>query len=407
MRWLLALVLVIAALPARAEPRIEPDDIRLELFLEDRARDPFPGEMILLSIRGTYRIPVVRENLVQPPLDGFDCMQLGEDRWYHAFEDGFEVLKLERRMALFPQQAGQIEVPAFTHELEMFTRRGETIPVDQHSNTLTVTVAPQPEVEDWWFPVRGLRVSDSWSNPPEALPPGGGALRIVTLTLTGSAPQRVPPMPEMTGAGVHIFPHPVRSMTQLGPDGPITRVFWRWTLRPEDGSAGYLNPVPIPYFDSEAAAAREITLVAQRVAFAGGPQEVSEPAEPDGPETASHGTVSRGALPLPDLPRWSVPAALLAAFAIGFSGSIGRGNWRVPGWLRRDPDIAALRRAARRGDAGAVRLLGHRLLSRGGQPTPRELAALDRALYGPGGARPSPRKAAREVLAALRRRVRE
>lgn len=404
MRWLLALVLLVGAIPALAEPHIDPEDIRLELFLEDRDRAPYPGEMILLSIRGTYRIPVVRESLVQPVLDGFDWMQLGEDRWYHEFEDGFEVLKLERRMALFPQEAGQFEVPAFTHELEMFTRRGDTIPVDQKSNTLTVTVAPQPAIEDWWFPVRKIRVTDRWSNPPEELAPGAGALRIVTLTVTGTAPQRVPPMPEMTGAGVHIFPHPVRTLTQLGPNGPVTRIFWRWTVRPEDSSAGYLNPVPLPYFDSEAGAAKEITLVAQRVALAGGPQQVTADPGTQEPEAAATAPAAR-ALALPQLPRWSIPAALVAAFVVGVSGSVGRGSWRVPSWLRRDPEIAALRRAARQGDAGAVRVLGHRLLSRGGRPTPQALAALDRALYGLDGAAPSPKQAAREILTALRQKA--
>ena len=91
-RRLTALAIILAinlfSGPTSAQQGIEPDDVQLKLKLEPRAHPPHPGEMILLSIEGTYKIPVVREKLRQPALDGFDWMQLGEDRWFKAFEDG-------------------------------------------------------------------------------------------------------------------------------------------------------------------------------------------------------------------------------------------------------------------------------------------------------------------------------
>ncbi|MEM1299094.1 MAG: hypothetical protein AAGH68_07410, partial [Pseudomonadota bacterium] len=223
MRWLLALL--ISSLPAQAQQGIDPGDIRLELVLEERDHAPLQGEMILLSIQGTYKIPVVREKMHQPVLDGFDWMQLGEDRWYKEREDGFEVLKMERRMALFPQRTGELEVPAFTHGLEMLGRNGRTVPVDHVSNSLSLSVAPRPDTGGWWFPVRGIEIADNWSNQPEALAAGAAALRVVSLVVDGTAPQRIPPMPEMTGAGAFIFPHPEHRIVALGPNGPRTRVF--------------------------------------------------------------------------------------------------------------------------------------------------------------------------------------
>ena len=208
MRWLCLLLVLFGASLAHAQQSVEPGDIKLELELEERAQPPHPGEMILLTIHGTYRIPVVRENLVQPALDGIDWMQLGEDHWYKAFEDGFEVLKLMRRMALFPQRSGDIEIPPFTHELDLIPRQRAEVSVELVSNSLTLTAAPPLETADWWFPVRNLEIADQWSNQPEALDPGSAALRVVTLIVDGAPPQRIPPMPEMTGAGAFIFPHP-------------------------------------------------------------------------------------------------------------------------------------------------------------------------------------------------------
>ncbi len=121
-----SLVLILALLPwtAFAQQGIEPDDIRLELNLEERPHPPHVGEMILLLIRGSYKVGVVREALKQSPMSGLDWMQLGEDRWYKAREDGFEVLKFERRMALFPPKAGPVAILPFPHEPEVL-RSGE------------------------------------------------------------------------------------------------------------------------------------------------------------------------------------------------------------------------------------------------------------------------------------------
>ncbi len=399
MRWFLSLVIVLCAAAAHAQQDIAPEDARLELHLEQRAHSPHPGEMVLLSIQGTFRVPVVREKLLQPTLEGLDWMQLGEDRWYKQMEDGFEVLKFERRMALFPQAPGEIEIASFTHRLDLLNRRGREMKTELVSDAVKLITTPGPETSDWWFPVRGLEIEDNWSNQPEALDPGSAALRIVSLTIDGSPPQRIPPMPEMTGAGAHIFPHPEHRIVALGPDGPRTRVFWRWTVRPEQGSAGYLNPIRIAYFDAERREAKEITLSAQRVAYLDGPQSVASRAlEAREPIEITDGD----GFTLPDLPGYSLPLTLMLGLVIGMAVSIGRAEWRLPGWLSGEDDIKAFRSAIRRGELAAMRMHAHRIIARTGATTPDALQRLDAALYGSGTA-PAPR----EVATALQPLMRE
>lgn len=396
MRWLAAFV-ILFCVPAQAQQALDPADARLELHLEERAHTPHPGEMILLSIQGTFRVPVVREKLLQPALDGLDWMQLGEDRWFKEMEDGFEVLKFERRMALFPQAPGEVEISPFTHRLDLLNRRGREVKIELVSDSATLSTEPRPEIADWWFPVRGLEIEDNWSNQPEALDPGSAALRIVSLIIDGSPPQRIPPMPEMTGAGAHIFPHPEHRIVSLGPDGPITRVFWRWTIRPEQGSAGYLDPMRIAYFDAESREAKEVTLSAQRVAYLDGPQAVvdnSAPVPNQQVEPAQQGSVQ----PPFALPGFALPLVLALGALLGLVLSLGHGSWRLPLWLQGPADAVGFRRAARRGDLAAMRLHAHRIVARRGAATPDSLKRLDRALYGSGASTPSPR----ELLTAMR-----
>ena len=397
-RWLV--ILVFLANAAIAQEAIAPEDVRLELSIEARDHPPHPGEMILLSIHGTFLVPVVREKLRQPPLPGFDWMQLGGDRWYKDFESGFEVLKFERRMALFPQAAGEIEIPAFTHELDVLTRDGETVSIVEVSNTRRLAAAPRPGADQWWFPVRRIEVSDTWSNAPEALETGHSALRTVTLTVEGSAPQRVPPMPELTGAGAYIFPHPEHRIVSLGPNGPVTRVFWRWTVRPLEATAGYLDPIELAYFDTEERVGKRIRLSAQRIAHVIDPQGAATGG--NGVGTATPGPAVADIPPV--LPGWSVAAALavgaLSGLCFGLLGTRG-GTLRRPGWKRTSREVSLLRRAARRGDPLGVRRHARALLPPGKAPLPEVLSQLDRALYGSGAPMPDLRSVARAVAAAV------
>lgn len=389
MKWFALLVACFWAGPLMAQSGIEFDDIRLELVPEELDHAPLPGEMILLSIRGTYKIPVVRETLQQPSLEGFDWMQLGEDRWYKEREDGFEVLKFERRMALFPQRAGQIAVPPFTHQLEMLARNGQTLATKRDSNSLTIDVAPLEHSPGWWFPVRDIDVSDRWSNQPETLEAGAAALRIVSLRVEGSAPHRIPPMPELSGAGAHIFPHPEQRIVALGPSGPITRVFWRWTVRPMEGSAGYLNPIPFSYFDSSEREMREITLSAQRVAYLDGPQDLVSGSSVE-PAAGALKSDNRTWQP-PHIPDWAVPVSALVGL---FSGIIAlfftwkSAGLQLPIWHRRDPTTVALRRAVRRKDANGVWRHATSILGKKDAEPPQVLLDLERALFDKDGTLP-------------------
>ncbi|MEL6477846.1 MAG: hypothetical protein AAFR17_11015 [Pseudomonadota bacterium] len=308
---LCAVVLGLAGIAA-AQTEVSPDEVRLTLDLEQLPETLHAGEMVMLTIRGAYRLPITLERLEQPDLPGFDWMQLGEDRWFDTQIDGQTVVNLERRMALFPQEAGPVEIGAFTHHLTLLSPQGRRFEHAARSEGLVLTVSPQPDAE-WWFPVRAIEISDAWSNPPEKLSPGQGALRIVTVTAQGAEPELLPPMPALTGAGAHIFPHPERRIVTLGPDGPITRAFWRWTVRPEGAGAAFLDPIEIAYFDTRERAHRQVTLAAQRVAYEGTGR--AAPAAMSGPtQQTKAGTTPTGSAPAGDAGAtrlsWRIPPGI-------------------------------------------------------------------------------------------------
>lgn len=387
MRVLAALAVIWLALaPAKAEETLRENDVTLEIEVEETSHTPFAEEMVMLTIRGAYRLPITLEKLHQPELEGLGWMQLGEDRWFRTDVRGKSVLNLERRMALFPERAGRIEIPPFTHELQLLSRNGRRFSHSARSNAVHLDVASPPEAEGWWFPLRHIEISDNWSNPPERLAAGQGVLRVVVVEAHGTQPERLPPMPDLTGAGAHIFPHPERRIVTLGPDGPITRAFWRWTVRPMEDSAGYLNPMKVHYFDARVRKHREISLSAQRVAYADGPQAVTESAKH---ASAGNGGEGGMALRLPAVPMPPLWSLVLAGLGVGLaamlgSRSAGRIDWSA---LRRlqiglASDRVRLGRAARAGDGAGLWRVARRMLA--GRPAPPELRALERVLFAPG-----------------------
>ena len=153
-----------------------------------------------------------------------------------------------------------------------------------------------------------------------------------------------------------IFPHPEKRLVELTPEGPVTYAFWRWTVRPTNNTSAILEALDVPYFDTTTRRFGVAAISPERVAYE---------------EGAAASALSSAAQQAPpassQLPGWSAAVVAGLVFALGLVATMtGRWGARRPRWLTWfDPDMRALRRAARGGDAKAVRGAMSRLL-RGG-----------------------------------------
>ena len=360
--------------------------------------------MVLLKIKGAYKIPISLEEIEQPGLGGFDWMQLGLDSWFESTDRGLRVVNFERTMALFPNRPGPLAIEPFTHHLTLVTKSGERFERDVRSDPVTLDVLPRPEGADWWLPVRRIEVEDRWSNAPEDLGPGEGALRVLTLDIRGVKPSLIPPMPELEAAGAMAFPHPEKRFEKLGNRGPRALIFWRWTVRPDKPPSAYLKPLHLPYFDTVAREHKEIVIASQRIAMsdeaiAEYEQETGETVETTAPVPRQEG----GTLFATIAPAAALLLGLLGGLTAMVPGlRIKSREELTEAWRRLlpDPDRRALRRAARSGDPAAARAAAKRLEASAENPAAiaDAIAALDRDLYGPEAASPDLRSFAKRVL---------
>lgn len=383
--------LVLAATPVFA-PRpalaLEDGDLSLTVTAEVPGNAaPYPREMVLLHIRGTYRAQIALEDLRQPSLPHFGWTQLGRDRWSRVTIQGQEARGFERTVAVFPQGPGRFVIDPFVHRLTLVDG-GERRVVEVRSPPLPLAVAAWqgpggPDApEPWWLAAQDVTVTDQWEPEPEGLKLGEPARRTVTLEARGVTADALPPRPVLRTRGVLTFAGPVERQTRITPAGPVARVTYRWDVRPGVPEPITLSAIAIPWFDTKARAMREAEIPARII---GG--RAAKPVEE---------------APPPPVSPWR---ALLAGFAaFGF----GLGAW---GALRRReapaaPALRALARAARRRDAMGF----HVTLTEAARRDPAlaaawradpglapRLTALDAALFGNGSPGPDLRGLARDL----------
>lgn len=370
--WMIAALLVVWPLFGWGQSReVLPEELQLSVEVEQTGHQPYRGEMILVTIRGSYRRHITRERVEQPPLDGFSWSQLGPDRWYEEQIRGRPVKMFERRMALYPERAGELTIGAFTQHLTLTDEGDEWFEYPLRSEPVKISVATAPAPASEWFPVRRLRISDDWSNAPDQLAPGEGVLRVLRIEALGALPGMIPPMPDLHSPSGLIFAHPEKRLVELTPEGPMTYAFWRWTIRPGNDTSAIVEPIRLRYFDTVGRVPHEVTISAQRVAY---------------------GTVLPTSARVAPLRETRLPGASQAVlggavFLLGLWLAL-RG-WRIEGWdrLQRfallDPLAWRMRRAARAGDARSLRRAATLVLTRDG-PNPERLALLgrlDRAIF--------------------------
>ncbi|MEL6521864.1 MAG: hypothetical protein AAFQ66_12925 [Pseudomonadota bacterium] len=388
MRWLCLLLLMLPSVVNGQSAIVAAGELQIEVSLDDPDLVPYVGELVMVTIRGTYRRHITREALHQPDLDGFNWSQLGPDDWHQERIGGKTVKVFQRRMALYPTRPGTLTIRPFRHDLTLTDAGDDWFEHEITSRPVTLQVQPVPTEADgdWWFPVRFLEISDQWSNAPDQLQPGDGVLRVIRLEAHGATPEMIPPMPELASPSAMIFPHPEKRLVELTPHGPVTYAFWRWTIRPTNDVSAILEPLEVSYFNTQTRQHGMARITPQRVAYR---QEKGRNLDPM-PRIAQA-----------QLPGW--PMALIAGFVfiLGTGATLsGRKVTGRTGLTLFDPVKRALRQAARRGEVASARRLAQTMALRDGPNTGQQkaLADLDRQIYSPNAKAPDLQKFAKGFL---------
>ncbi|WP_181700156.1 BatD family protein [Chthonobacter albigriseus] len=423
-RLLVALVALMLALPAGAQSalpdRVEGVDLRISI--ESTGRPPHPQEMILIRLRGLFRIPVTLERLQEPDIPGARMLTIGRDKWTAVMEGGLPAQLVERTVAVFPQKSGTLRIPPFVHHLTLVDKNFKQFKADVRSNALEVEVVPAPVPADtWWIAAGDLKVTETWTAPPDQLGIGQSTRRTLTFEAFGVLDDQLPPPPPMRVDGLIVFPGPVarETMIGLGPnqirqwelplrerslrrpgrykevasdtDGPVSRVTYTWDIRPATDRAVLLPAIAIPWFDTRAGVMRTLEIGPRTVSLAAS----SVSAETLALEKALGIEAAAAYAPVPEGWRARVltAGAGVLAFLVAGAGlavlalpeTLASMRRRLAERSRVRALIRSFRAAARRGDGAGARAALLHLADLGLQPDGAgrgDVVDLDRHLFG-------------------------
>jgi hypothetical protein len=325
---------------------------------------------ILYRIK-VYRAVATRQPaLREPTISGAEVLVelAGDERSYEAVLNGKAYNVVERVIAIYPQESGEISISPARFEARVL--RGGRITgrkvfeSDAHTVKVLPVPAPPDEIPDAvWLPARDVQLSEEWSREPDRIDAGEPVTRRVTISALGQIETQIPAIEPPTVDGLNVYGDKPELSRRVEADGIRGIRKDQYAIIGVNGGTIELPALEVPWWDIEAGSWRVANLPARtiNVKALDGPA-VGEPIVPaqtstDVAETAEPQIVPDGF--------WQRASQLLAAawlltiFAWWWSSRDRKRAPREPEpppvYKRQAKFVTAARKAASAGDAAAVR----------------------------------------------------
>ncbi len=194
--------------PTNAPPGEADVFVTTEVDLEET----YVQAQILYRIR-IYRAVATRQPaLREPTITGVEALVelAGDERQYEAVLNGRAYNVIERVIALYPQESGEIQISPARFEArvlrdgritgrKVFTSESHTI------NVLPIPAPPASHPDATWLPARDVQLTENWSRSPDEMEVGEPVTRNVSLSALGQIETQLPAIeaPEVDGLNIY------------------------------------------------------------------------------------------------------------------------------------------------------------------------------------------------------------
>jgi hypothetical protein len=368
---------------------------------------------VLLTVK-IYRSVAVRQPALRDPVvSGAEVLLelAGDDRSYEAVIGGTPYGVIERVIAIYPQESGEIELSPARFEARVLRNGRITGRKVYESEPLTVTVLPTPPLpanhpDAVWLPARDLQLSENWSRDEAEITAGEPLTRHVTISALGQLETQIPAVEPPAAAGINVYPDKPELSRNIESGGIRGIRKDQYALIGVRAGTVVLPALEIPWWNVESGEWEVASLPERTINILGSDDpvvvETAAPTQSDVAATAVGPTVTVHS------EFWRRASEILAALLVitlfaWWWSSRPKGAPRepepVPIHRQQAKFLKAARKAALAADASGVRvaLISWGLLqwpddaprsigviaSRVGSPLAEELSALSRLSYGP------------------------
>ena len=260
--------------PVNAPPGEADVFVTSEVDLEET----YVQAQILYRIR-IYRAVATRQPaLREPTITGAETLAelSGDERQYEAVLNGRAYNVIERVIALYPQESGEIQISPARFEARVLRDgriTGRKV-FESQSHTINVLPIPAPPADypgATWLPARDVQLSEDWSRPPEALEAGEPVTRHVTLSALGQIETQLPAveLPEVAGLNVYTDKPDLGRTYEAGGIRGIRKD--QYAIIGLAGGEVELPELNVPWWDIEAAEWKVVSLPARTLTIKGAP----------------------------------------------------------------------------------------------------------------------------------------
>ena len=386
-----------------------PGDVFLEVEISPATA--YVQSQVIYTQRLYRAVSTGRSSLTPPDVTGGEAIvvALGEDREYQTVRDERTFIVLERRYAVFPQEAGELTIQPMVFEAVVITASGfsslQRFRSEPVSLSVLPAVAPPPELAGAsWLPARGVTIEQRWSGDPEEFTAGIPQTRTLRVEVDGVLETQIPDLSQFETDSLQQYADQPDLSREGDADGIRAVRTERFAVIAQTAGSLIIPAIEMPWFNVDSrewevarVEPRQVTVLPSREP---GAEAIPAPAQ-DAVPVESAGTGQR---------LWQgISAGLLAAWALTLLAWWQSGRARRAAALRQPAEetparvsdrrlLRQLRAACNINDAGNARRLlldwgaarfGEKPKSLGGLAgmLPADLAAaigdLERNLYGP------------------------
>ena len=277
------------------------------------------GEQLLIKIELSSQGNV--GNLNGSPLElGNADVQVLEQQQEQRLENGIERQVITINYAVFPTQAGTLNIPAQTYTgiegnsrsvFATLARRGKRIVA--RTQPLTIEVEPeQSKANTTWFPASHVSISSKWSRDTSAISVGEPITRIVTIVAKGQLASVIPPLPNGSGnqADYKSYQDQPQLDNQLSPTGILSARVESQAIVPSIEGQLVLPAQKVAWWNTELDEWDEAVLPAETLSVKAG--QITAQTTPSIEPQAAPISDAESPIVVQENPWWKILAALFA-----------------------------------------------------------------------------------------------
>lgn len=273
--------LVIEVQPAQFSSGQRPDTF-LELTAD--LETPYVQQQVLLTIKLYTAVPLRIEDAPALDLPQTLLVHLGNNQ-YQKRLGGKAYTVSELRYALFPQQSGELVIPAQRYTISQGNRFSWNQPQQLKrvtSNALTLRVQPQPQqfTGRHWLPADSLQLTEQWSS--EQWMVGEPVTRTLLLSGNKISAAQLPAFELAPPPDFKLYPEPGRTDEQKTTEGLTSQLSQTLALVPTRAGELTLPAVQLHWWNTQLQRQETLSLPERTIVVAENPGLARAPAEPAG-----------------------------------------------------------------------------------------------------------------------------